>query len=288
MKNAIVIPIYSGHFARFSTLINTIEKISLNDCSIVFISSTYDEQIRMLRYIGPDRSHIMILNLEQLAMSYLNLDSTQLEQFLRDSNSVVNLKKLLGLLNCFERGHKCAVAIDSDTMILNNFNSDRFFNDCQKNYLKQIFYGKKHTEIEGLYTEIIHKSMTMIGLDTRDINNAFYNWFFDVPYYESNDFMDFIIYLNNKYGDKWWFNLSWFTFDHLVYSFFLISQKDWKFQSYTNISDDFPEDIRSHHLFKIYQDHDYYPVWIRHRTLSEMPELKALNSKIQMVYHMDR
>jgi hypothetical protein len=286
MKQAIIIPIYIGHRSRFNSLLTNLKSTSLVDCSLIFIATNLKEKLYFSLIAHLKNKPITILNLEKLAKQSVKVGSRELNKRLKVTAGIINLKKLLGLNACFSMGYEHAIVVDSDIFFFEDFNADALFKSCQKNYQMKVFYGVKHSD--SWLTQITESSLRYLNLDFNSIQNNVYSWFFDVPYYDSVEFNNFLTYLNQLYGEEWWSHLNSLTFDHLLFQFFLVSQRGWRFDDYSDISTSIPELLSPADLLSVNKSRGYWPLWISYKCISAMPDLKSFNPSLQIIYHIDR
>ena len=286
MKQAIIIPIYMGHKARFISLLSNLKTQSLVECSLIFIATNLKEKIYFSILARLYNKPISILNLEKLAKKSLNVGPWEFNRRIKKAESIINIKKLLGLNACFSMGYEHAIVIDSDITFFDDFDANDLFKKCYANYQKKVFYGVSHSD--AWLSQITKSCLEYLNLEDRSIVNKVYSWFFDVPYYGCVEFKYFMKYLDQLYGDEWWMHLDSLTFEHLLFQYFLVSQRGWRFDDYSDISSSIPEFLSPKDLLKVSKSRDYWPSWISHQCISAMPDLKSFNPSLQIVYHIDR
>lgn len=286
MKQAIIIPIYIGHRARFSSLLESYKPTLLADYSLIFIATNLREKIYFSTYAYLKKKHVTVLNFEKLAKEFINVDSRELNNRLRASTGIINLKKLLGLMACFSRRYESAVVVDSDILFFDDFNGNNFFESCKNNYRKKVFYGAVTSDL--WLEKIVRNCLQFLHVESYFGKNKCYSWFFDVPYYESSEFNDFLTYIDQLYGAEWWIHINSLTFDHLLFQYFLVAQKGWKLEDYSNVSRSIPELLSPSEFVNVAESKDYWPTWASYQSICSMPDLKTLNPNLQLKYHIDR
>ena len=183
-------------------------------------------------------------------------------------------------------GYEGAVVIDSDIKFLDEFDAEILFKNCLKNYQKKVFYGVNHED--PWLSQITDSCFDYLNLQPDAIENKVYSWFFDVPYYDSADFSLFLKYISKLHGGEWWSQLNSLTFDHLLFQYFLISQKGWMLRNYSEISSSIPELLSPVDFLKVSEGSDYWTSWTSYQCISAMPNLKSFYPSLQLTYHIDR
>ncbi|MCX8521425.1 MAG: hypothetical protein ORN28_07805 [Rhodoferax sp.] len=184
-------------------------------------------------------------------------------------------------------GFDNAIVIDSDVLFLNDFSPSVMFKALSENYSKKAFYATKSSD--PFLTKIIDKSSGFIGVNFKNEWGGYlYGWFFDIPYYERQDFNDMVAHLNTLYADGWYEHLDWFTFDHLIYQYYLTFKKGWQMMDYSGLSALPPEWLTPSELLAICEHQNYFPAWISLKSFFAMPGIKAINGNMQILYHTDR
>lgn len=296
--NALMIPIHPAKFNWLYTFLRSIPESEIKKLNfeLVLLVSNEKERIQISRAINSlnqDFSHIIqYLDIHSYIDIYLN-DSKLLERYIKNEDKcIVNLKKFLGL-HWGSSLYDYIAMIDCDTIF--NYTTSMLFGQLIDNYkTKKIFIGGEN--VSDIISNIQKNSASFFSednfkeLEKLTKNFQSYSWFFDVPFYERNDLKDFydFLLLENIDNYNFWIKVDWWSFEHIVYQFYLIMKKDFVFINYGDTCrNTLPENLTYSDLNKIYLKYQYYPVWARFRNVLSSPENYS-GQGVSLFYHVDR
>jgi len=150
-----------------------------------------------------------------------------------NKNSIITFKKFYALkelmLSSFEYFIVCDSEID---IIIENFTKDNILQKINNIFSNKILYGGK---VDNL--DLIDINKTCSSLFPNDLeklsniteNYTLYSWFSDLPVYRREDLSDFFNKINYT-------NILYRHFDHLIYQFFLLLNKQFTIINITPIT----------------------------------------------------
>jgi hypothetical protein len=211
------------------------------------------------------------------------------------NNCVVNFKKFAALHDAHACGHEFAVVVDVDTWCVGDL--DKFMHTCYVNYQRKKFWGCRiSTDAIGVGACVM--SSQMLGpqgtqwLDTH-IAQPVYNWFLDPPSYGLSDVHDMFEHMRQTHGglDQFFMKCSWFTFDHLVFTRWMMWQQRAEILDYCDIMgvNQVPEILTVPQLLHLKHVLHINPVWVSTSAWLKHADLvKSLLPDCHMMYHVDR
>lgn len=199
------------------------------------------------------------------------------------NKGIINVKKFLALHYAMEQKHKHMLCIDSDTTVRTSTNAAM---DLAVQNYRYEFYGIPTNEYG--YFKMNHASIRLFNQDDigkiseRTAGGKLYTWFFDAPMYEQNDLREFFSYMMDGDINSFFSHLTWDTFDHLIYQYFLLLKRDAQFIDYSQLGMiDLPEFLTQSEWSKISDHFGYTPVWIPLRNCTD-------ETNTHLICHMDR
>lgn len=296
--NALIIPV---HHVKFNWLYMLLQSIPLSevdrlDFDIVLLVSNEKEKIQIYRAI----QHLLPSHLRyikffdvQLYIEKVLLDELVLERYLKNTDRcIVNLKKFIGLFWAKDH-YEYMCVIDCDTIF--NKTTKNLFKNLITNYKSKLFFsGGVNTPnaILNLQKESANLFVTSDFKKLQEITGEFhrYSWFFDAPFYEKNHLNDFFDYflIERKDDFNFWYAIKWGTFEHLIYTFYLLLFKGYTMIDYgEKVRSIIPEVLTLSDLNQIEIVYQYTPVWTLFKNTLSNPENVTLEEP-SFYYHMDR
>lgn len=298
-SHAILIPVHSP---KANYLVNLLYSLLYHEeepeTKIYLMCSNAQESLFFSNLIsGMMRGNhlITILNCETLCLSMLK-NSVTLEYFQNNTNTcVVNFKKFLGLYYLTKQELDYISVIDVDSIFVKP--PKIFLTQARKNYLHKRFIGPQlSSPAIGVGPCVLSAALLKPehqNVMSQDHNKHVYHWFLEPPTYHVPHLKEFFFYLTDTHQSLSVFfeNVSWFTYDHLVYASWLVSTKDWRFCIYNHLidPDSVPELVTADQLEKLVYEYNWSPAWLPARTwISDPTQCNLMFSNAAMIYHTDR
>jgi len=288
-RNAIVIPIYMGHVSRFVGLLNGLANVDTHDAEVVFLASNAIEQAAFSRIAAVIAPTVLIWDANALAERLHPEAATRLRE--NRQGCVINLKKLIGIQTCVEAGCQRIAVIDSDVMLLPSFHAGRLLDALATDYERRRYLGGQVNSQP--YQDVMSASIRFVGLNESSKApelglDRWYGWFFELPFYTADDFSAFLRFLAQRYPEGWWHHVTWHTFDHLVYVYWLVSCGSATLDHYSDIASNIPELLTVPELAGVWQARGVRPSWVGLKQFLQYPEIRDLNPNLQVLCHLDR
>lgn len=218
------------------------------------------------------------------------------EYLMQNKNTcVVNFKKFAALHHAHACGHQFAVVVDVDTWCVGDL--DSFMHTCHRNYATKKFWGCTiSTDAIGvgactLSAEIL--GLTVAQWCAQHVMPPVYNWFLDPPSYDLSDAHDMFVHMMQQYGNlsMFFMKMSWFTFDHLVFTRWMASQQRAEILDYGDLLgvNQVPEILTVPQLLHLKHVHQINPAWCSTSAWLKHADLvRCLLPDCHMMYHVDR
>jgi len=207
--------------------------------NIAFIIPTYPPHYHYLYNILPKIKNI--INIYLVFSNNEDYISFTMKEYITpiiikepiNKNSIITFKKFYALkelmLSSFEYFIVCDSEID---IIIENFTKDNILQKINNIFSNKILYGGK---VDNL--DLIDINKTCSSLFPNDLeklsniteNYTLYSWFSDLPVYRREDLSDFFNKINYT-------NILYRHFDHLIYQFFLLLNKQFTIINITPIT----------------------------------------------------
>lgn len=278
MKYCFLIPVHPPKFYYIYQVLNNPEIIPF-DIFLVFTNrqeyKTFDSQ-----YFSEKVRPIIFDELYDMA-TYTD--------YFENSNSWINVKKLIGLKYLFENytQYSGVLVVDSEISFLNKSNFDYISRVNTAALCKKIF-GYIWNENAGAFPiirKVISYSMDLLPGDYKyqlveeTYDRKFLSFFANIPIYHKIYWKEFL----EMIGDDFFLKLTYHTFDYVIYSYFLRVKNYAQFISIPS-----PIDCCSDiGLFK--EISSKYPVlWVYNQTYEKDKYYFDQHNKIFMRFALDR
>jgi hypothetical protein len=218
------------------------------------------------------------------------LGDTATQYLMQNKNTcVVNFKKFAALHHAHACGYQFAVVVDVDTWCVGDL--DKFMHICYVNYQNKKFWGCS-ISADAIGVGACTLSAEILG-PTGILEQPVYNWFLDPPSYGLSDVHDMFVHLAHQHGDLSMFfqKVSWFTFDHLVFTRWMASQQRAEILDYAHLLgvNQVPEILTVPQLLHLKHVHQINPAWISTSAWLKHADLvQSLLPDCHMLYHVDR
>ncbi len=183
-----------------------------------------------------------------------------------NNKGIINLKKFLGLHWCMTQGVEYTLCIDADCRVMTT--TDQALADAAKNYERGMFFAAP--TFTDILLSINNACRGMFATDEiltiteKTKNGSLFNWFFDAPCYKGSDLVEFFAYMSQTHGSLGRFLslLTWPTFDHIVFTYFLLAKRDATMFDYSEHGIvNIPEGLSWDDLDEIADVFGYRPIW---------------------------
>ncbi len=293
-KNCILIPIHKKKVNWLLSFINSLSGKIDQDTTLLLAVSDEDEEEYFCGIMSKFFRHINIEYLNIYLYIKMNLKSEEiLNRYTQNIDGcIVNLKKFIGLKYAAEQGYEWIIATDCDVIAIAETN--KTFNLVEKNYNKGEYFGLQTDN--WILQEILLKSLDCFSeQDEQTLKTTamyIYTWFFDIPTYSGKDVKEFFSYMSHNNAEslnKWFMKINWHTFEHIVFIYWRLLQKNARIISYNELEIDIiPEEIAISDLRKIKFAFDYMPLWVTAKNYLECPASYDGLDHIVWLSHMDR
>lgn len=200
--------------------------------------------------------------------------------FANVGRGMINLKKFIALYHARD-GFEDFLCVDADTEMVGT--TDAALEAAAKNYDYRYFAGYTDNERcvyinRGCLRLFTNEQKAVIRQATR--NCHLYTWFFDPPYYRREDLTAFFDFMAENHGsvDDFLQMLSWPTFDHILYVYFLLLTRGAQIVDYG--LERIPELLTAEDARMLEARFGVHPVWAAKGVYTGQP--------VQMLCHMDR
>ena len=140
------------------------------------------------------------------------------------NDSIINRKKLFALHSLQNSSYTYILILDAETDFLReSFEEKRFLQAIESFFTQKRIYGKTITGSRH-YRQIVQIMKTCAESMPPEVFNCIlketdnftiYTWWSDLPLYKREDLPDFLSKLEAQ-------SISWFHFDHILYSYYLL------------------------------------------------------------------
>ncbi len=303
MKRRLVIPVHPPKISwllLFLTSLRDRGEASASSVEIWLICSHHEDVIffsNAVEFLLPDIA-IRILNVE----SYIEaaLGGGALISHVRNNvnDAVINVKKFIALHHLHKMNFNFLIVIDADSFCIGSLNT--LFGEAERNYATKRIYGAGERAPERaipIYPLILAGSASLLSQlhqNRLQLSQAatIFTWFLSPPSYQGDDLCAFFEYMEREHGDiqNFMMKLTYYTFDHVVFTQFLAATRDFELFDYTaHAILDMPESLGIAALQTLQHRFGFHPVWIRARTYLAHPLASArLFPNVAMLCHMDR
>ncbi len=265
MTKCILIPCYDGAIDILAECLSTVKQPVVGDIKI-FIALSNERDEKTFRHVFSQYDFVDFINthdfLIKVAPTVIQIHDRAVK-----TTGIINIKKFVALKYLFECGYEYVLCADCDMRFVGDLND--IFDRAIGNYQTKKFFGVE----AGAYGNLPRTCISMfheqdrLNLSALTNNGNLYTWFHDIPTYSKDDYVAFEEYMVGRFGSFGNFiaNLRFATFDHLMYSYFLILHKGFSFVDYSSIGvDSIPEGLTLDQHLKIKNEYGFVPVWCKH------------------------
>jgi hypothetical protein len=296
----LVIPIHLPKIFHISSIFSFLvsERLDTEDVRVTLVATGKYEKEVIARYLAVSGTatpkHCEVISALELTEA---AEWSRLGEALSQNQGggCINMKKLVSVCRAFALGAEQVCCIDADTLLLKPL--DAFFDQLEANYAKKAFFagGSPIAITKATYRASANffsskdegKLDEIYGVDR-------FSWFFDAPFYQREDFFQFLQHVVFLYGgvDYAWGTLTWNHFDHILYLNFLLLRGDFKLVDLVplvgnaKITDDF--DLTD--LNAVQSTHGYRPAWLTltAATKDATGVRESVAHGFSAIYHVDR
>jgi hypothetical protein len=269
----IIIPCHPPKIDYLRDFLHSVVKHGASDVKIIIIPTNEAETL----FFQKELEEFNKLSIEFKSVTTL-LKPKGLEYLVSNNSGIINLKKFAALRYAKDQQYEYAMCIDADSVAVKNL--DIVMDTAIQNYKTKKYLGSKTKSHE--YIEINKLSAAVLD---HYVDTSVYFWFQDAPMYEVNDLRDFFAYMDYTWQSEEGFlkKLSWMTFEHIVFVYFLVLHKGAKIIPFNHITDTIPELVNYDTLMRISSYFNYFPVWMTIKT-ARFGDI----SKVGLLNHTDR
>lgn len=275
MSSLIVIPCHPPHYEWLSRFLDSYA----GDVPILIAATNglehhwFTEQLAQHPKIGAVR--LLVVSCVDIAAQYgFTID------FGKVGPGMINLKKLLALYHARD-GFDDFLVVDADVAMVGS--GQAALAAAAAHYDYRYFAGYTDNPLclyvnRGCLRLFTNAQKQRIREATRDVH--LYTWFFDPPYYRRDDLKAFFDFMAENHGsvDDFLQMLSWPTFDHILYVYFLLLTRGAQIVDYG--LERIPELLTAEDAEAIQARFGVRPVWASKDAYTGQPA--------QMLFHMDR
>ncbi|ODT84843.1 hypothetical protein [Phenylobacterium sp. SCN 70-31] len=257
MTGAILIPCHPPKLRHLSNFLR-----SANGTIPIIVAATNDHERSQLLPATREFTGVDVISCEAIAKETG-------QPFDPHSKGIINAKKFLGLFHAMDQGFEHVMCVDSETEIVTTTNEA--MEAAEKAYGRLLGVSTPN----HAYNSLMAASGLLTGSQT-----AFpYFWFYDPPTYRRDHLQAF-----KAAFPAFLSNLTWETFDHLVYGLYGLSQGWFEITDHKPITDRIPEALTASDLTHIEAEFGHAPIWMTKK------EWEAADPKpaVHMTYHADR
>jgi hypothetical protein len=296
----IIIPVHRPKTNWLVSFLNSVALQGPDTQKLVLVTSNKDDAVYFGQALAyhPLADRIKFLDAE--AYGWATFGSQQLVDRLRRNadNSIVNLKKFLGLHWALQSGADYCICLDCDVIALTTLS--RVLEIGRDNYQERLYLG---AGVEGFadsqrFRQVMQESASLFGPDQqkaiREVTENFslYTWFTDFPVYRKDDLNGFFAAMSEVHGSfpDFLCALRWASFDHMLYMLHRVSRGDARIFDYRkslNI-DTAPENLRPQELLRIGLESGYEAGWISAKSAFDHPEAFRILPNLCLLMHFDR
>ena len=200
-KIAFLIPIYPAHYHNLYNILNKLKDNNIYiDVYCIFSNKEEYELFEMKDRV----KHIIAENAP-------------------NDRSIIQYKKIYGLKEMINTSYEYIIACDSETDIIpENFTEENMLSIINNIFQQKKIYGIN--AINPLFKDIMNacanvftgEDYTRIKSATNDL--SLYTFWYNIPVYKRDDISGFLKKINSDT-----LQLSWFTFDTIMYDYYLIA-----------------------------------------------------------------
>jgi hypothetical protein len=301
IEDLILIPV---HWPKANWLISFLNSLALHEvpesARILLVASNGGDLAHFAQALSyhPLEKNLVLLDAEAWIESAFGSDA--LFQRLRENadESVINLKKFLGLHWALQNGVEYAICLDSDTLAITG--TSRIHEVARENHEQALYLGAGIGGISNrdLLGRILVESAGLFAPDEQKKianftdDHTLYTWFGDMPVYRREDLQAFFEYMTATHGSlvAFFSALRWATFDHMLYVFHRVSHGNARIFNYRKelgIAAP-PEFLTPLELFKIGTATGYDVGWMGARAAFDHPEAFRILPNLTLLSHFDR
>lgn len=216
-----IVPTHPPRKERLTVLIDSFNRHASNVDLIIVWSRKSEDSITI-------NSKIKSLYLDDF------FSDTDIELF-EKTRSIINVKKIFGLMHEFE-SYEGIICTDDEIEFIRSFEGVELFRDLLS---RKVFPATDITNVQSK-DNILQRVLTecskflplqndRIVIQEETSNYSLFSWFSDLPFYQSCDVPDFL----KKFGLIDYDSLrqlSFFTFDHILFQYYKILNDGYKYQ----------------------------------------------------------
>lgn len=216
------------------------------------------------------------------------LKSPKLVSFLDSgcNKGVAVFKKFIGMHWASSNLKGGIICIDAEVHCL-RFN-DSNIRTIQTNYNSGRYIGLNIAETKNeTFRKINTASEQLMHVDST-LSEA-YTWFFDIPYYDTDDLKLFFKDAETRLGssEEFFLALNWFTFEHIAFLCWRVRSGNATLESYNHLKlDSIPELLDRRGLMAVQNGCGYTTSWMNARFYYKENSLPP--NSTAFLYHMDR
>ncbi len=294
-KNCFVIPVNLPKINWLISFLNSIEVHSKSFPFDIIIGASDEEEYRRYARLIPFMSRgpkIYIIDISRYIRETLKSNEI-FDRYIHNADGcIVNLKKFILLKWAVDHEYDRIASVDGDTLAIRDMSD--VFDAMHKNYQKKILVGSSfhHNDVSHITTQCLRHFDENLQYKLKNSDGHFiYTWFFDAPYMEREDLIEFFDYMNHRYGSlqDWLKIINRDDFEHQIFHYWMYLYKNCTIFDTKYITGHLkPETYLYTHLLSINNIENYCPVWVYAWEFMHQPDIVHGLPNIFMLSHFDR
>lgn len=279
-KIAIAIPIHPPHFMYG---VNLVYSSMGAEYDLVFVHSTYDDR-KAFEKLFPEPA------LQSFQSLVLTDNFSEKEMQTIDSKRVHPTVKKFYALDCLKTKYSFIICMDAEIIILKKTGWNEA---AQRIFERKCWFGGPIKAMDS-FQKIIECSMTELPHSQffpenyfKCLDNLSYTWWWDLPVYRSADIEDFFKFINWHEKDYILKNITWFSFDHIVYQHYTSVKQQFKIVKVTGKGDWISLENCPSHIVEHVNTNEGKLHWVNSVAYSENYSYYSSHGFLA-VYHIDR
>jgi len=295
-RQRVIIPIHPPKISHLSSMFASCAVADdIAEVGFTFVATDAAERMMFDRYIELAHPNIPapfeIISATEICDAY---GFSELKRvLLSNTSATINIKKLLSVYMAIHRGSEDIICFDSDVVCMSSI--EEIFARVKRNYASRTFFAANSP------TEIT-KDVILASAEYYSVEDAMkikaimgsnlFAWFYDVPYYPSRDTEAFFAHIAFRHGgiERALCQLSWHTFDHVLFINYLVVRDIARIADITSIvgQDLITDNLTVHDIMTVKEKYDgYLPAWAPLASILSTPSLSK-DANFLLAMHVDR